>query len=273
VLFALASALVIVQSAHAQTFTTLYSFCSQPNCIDGSTPEGGLVQATNGNLYGTTLLGGANSNSTGTVFQIISSGTLNTLYNFCAQCADGGLPIGALVQATNGNLYGTNVSGGGGVACMGPCGTVLEITLDGSLTALYTFCTQPSCTDGDSPNGGLVQATNGDLYGTTNGGGAYNFGTVFKITPNGTMTTLHSLGPFVETQTASGNVGTTVEILGTNLTGTTGVTFNGTSATFIVNSTGTAIAATVPTGATSGTVIVATPSGVLSSNKPFTVRE
>jgi uncharacterized repeat protein (TIGR03803 family) len=111
-LFALASALVTVQSAHAQTFTTVYSFCSQPNCMDGSYPQSGLIQATNGELYGTTLKGGANSS--GTVFQITPSGTLNTQYSFCseADCADGATPMGALIQATNGKLYGTNAVAG-----------------------------------------------------------------------------------------------------------------------------------------------------------------
>jgi hypothetical protein len=79
------------------------------------------------------------------------------------------------------------------------------------------------------------------------------------------------LGPFVETQTTSGEVGSPVTILGTNLTGATNVTFNGTVATFTVNSSGTAISTTVPTGATTGPVQVVTPNRTLSSNMPFRV--
>ena len=84
----------------------LYSFCSQPGCADGELPYGGLIQATNGNLYGTTLAGG--TSGTGTVFEITPAGQLTTLYKFCSQpgCTDGAAPFAGLVQA-NGNFYGT----------------------------------------------------------------------------------------------------------------------------------------------------------------------
>jgi uncharacterized repeat protein (TIGR03803 family) len=173
------------------TLTTLYSFCSlyvEPSCPDGFWPWGGLVQATNGYLYGTT--GGGGTNGYGTVFKITPSGTLTTLYSFCAQsgCTDGFNPYGALVQATNGYLYGTTEGGGAN-----GYGTVFKITPGGTLTTLYSFCAQSGCTDGENPYGALVQATNGYLYGTTEGGGANgNYGTVFKITPGGTLTTLYS---------------------------------------------------------------------------------
>ena len=72
-------------------------------------------------------------------------------------------------------------------------GTVFKITPSGTLTTLYSFCSQSGCTDGHSPYAGLVQATNGDFYGTTLYGGANPYcGTVFKITPSGTLTTLYS---------------------------------------------------------------------------------
>jgi uncharacterized repeat protein (TIGR03803 family) len=109
-----------------------------------------------------------------------------------------------------------------------------------------------------------MQATNGNLYGTTTGGGTTTNGTVFSIDLG--------LGPFVALQTNSGEPGARVTILGNDLTGAASVTFNGTAAPFAVNSTGTAIAATVPTGATSGPVQVVTPNGTLDSNKPFRVR-
>src|ERR1035441_5091558 len=175
----------------AQTLTTLYSFCSQSRCPDGSEPRAGLVQATNGDLYGTTTAGGIKGNG-GTVFRITPGGTLATLYRFCAQanCTDGTVPQAGLVQAANGDFYGTTSFGGANEH-----GTIFKITQGGTLTTLYSFCSQTKCTDGAGPQAGLVQAANGDLYGTTNTAGAnggYDYGTVFKITPGGTLTTLYS---------------------------------------------------------------------------------
>ena len=171
----------------AQTLTTLYSFCSQSGCPDGSDPIAGLVQATNGDLYGTTAKGGANGG--GTVFKITPGGTLTTLYSFCSQtnCMDGVEPYAGLVQAANGDLYGTTVAGGAN-----GYGTVFKITPGGTLTMVYSFCSQTNCADGAYPEAGLVQAANGDLYGTTPQGGANRGGTIFKITPGGTLTKLYS---------------------------------------------------------------------------------
>ena len=181
------------------TLTTLYSFCSQSGCTDGEFPGAGLVQATNGALYGTTGLGGANGEG-GTVFRITR--TLTTLYSFCSQsgCTDGNGPEWAgLVQATNGDLYGTTAAGGANGGTYGSgAGTVFKITPSGTLATLYSFCSQSGCTDGEWPNAGLIQATNGDFYGTTWQGGANGgawgdgAGTVFKITPSGKLTTLYS---------------------------------------------------------------------------------
>jgi uncharacterized repeat protein (TIGR03803 family) len=142
----------------AQTFTTLFSFGG----TDGGSPEAVLVQGTDGNFHGTTY--------DGTVFKITPGGTLTTLYSFCAQsaCTDGANPVAGLVQATNGDFYGTTENGG----AYG-YGTVFRITGGGALTTLYSFCAQSGCTDGQNPHAGLVQATNGDLYGTTENGGAY----------------------------------------------------------------------------------------------------
>jgi len=149
--------------------TTLYSFCSQSRCPDGEYPEGALVQAADGNLYGTTLYGGANAGpyglGGGTVFKITPSGALTTLYSFCSQsaCADGFSLVAGLVQATDGDFYGT--ASGGGVA--DAVGTVFKITPNGTLTTLHRFCSESQCADGRGPAGALVQATNGDLYGTS----------------------------------------------------------------------------------------------------------
>jgi len=244
------------------TLTTLYNFCSQIGCTDGAAPFAGLVQATNGDFYGTT--GGGGVNGAGTVFKITPSGSLTTLYSFC--CADGSRPYAGLVQGTDGNLYGTTLFGGATTVssgCSSPsgCGTVFKITPSGSLTTLYNFCSETGCADGWYPYAGLIQDTNGTFYGTTEGGGAANAGTVFSLSVG--------LGPFVETLRTYGTVGA-VEILGTDLTGATSVSFNGTAAAFTVVAPS-LITATVPVGASSGTVQVVTPSGTLSSNVPFRV--
>ncbi|MHB8218342.1 MAG: choice-of-anchor tandem repeat GloVer-containing protein [Candidatus Sulfotelmatobacter sp.] len=174
--------LFLVLSLSAQTFTTLHSF----DLTDGATPFAGLIQATDGNLYGTT--GAQGTNGGGTVFKITPGGTLTTLYSFatCGSCTDGYSPIAGLVQATNGDFYGTTLSGGVFLE-----GTVFKITPSGALTTLYSFCAQTNCTDGQAPNG-LVQATDGNFYGTAEVGGANGQGTVFKITPSGVLTTLYS---------------------------------------------------------------------------------
>jgi uncharacterized repeat protein (TIGR03803 family) len=177
------------------TLTTLYSFCSQTNCVDGIGPYAGLVQATDGNFYGTTYEGGAVDY--GTVFKITPAGTLTTLYSFCslANCVDGYIPYGTLVQGSDGNFYGTTTQGAG---TYGNGGTVFKITPAGALTTLYSFCSQQNCTDGDDPIAGLVQASDGNFYGTTQQAGGTNCannpnhcGTVFKITPAGELTTLY----------------------------------------------------------------------------------
>ena len=177
----------VFEITSAGELTTLYSFCSQTNCTDGEEPYATLVRATNGNLYGTTEYGGANSS--GTVFEITPAGKLTTLYSFCPQpnCTDGYYPVAALVQATNGNFYGTTPDGGASGS-----GTVFEITPAGKLTTLYSFCSKTDCADGEYPVAGLVQTTNGNLYGTTEVGGANYEGTVFEITPAGKLTTLYS---------------------------------------------------------------------------------
>jgi uncharacterized repeat protein (TIGR03803 family) len=306
------SAGTVFKTTPGGTLTTLYNFCSQPNCTDGGGPSGTqtlatLMQATDGNFYGTTWAGGANG--VGTVFKITTGGTLTTLHSF-GNGTDGAYPNSGVVQATDGNFYGTTSRGdtifkmtpGGvlttltsdccylyagliqatdgnlyGTTYFGgaappncptfvgnlPCGSVFKITLKGALTTLYSFCPQTPCTDGAAPLAGLVQATNGNFYGTTSAGGANNDGTVFSLSVG--------LGPFVETLPTSGMVGTAVIILGNNLTGATSVTFNGTPAKFTVVSSSTEIKTTVPSGATTGKVKVTTPSGTLTSNQTFRV--
>jgi uncharacterized repeat protein (TIGR03803 family) len=174
------------------TLTTLYSFCAQTNCTDGLEPDARLVQATDGNFYGTTSGGG---NGWGTIFKITPGGTMTTLHRF--DVMDGANPYGGLVQATNGNFYGTTSAGGAN-----GYGAVFEITPGGALTTLHSFL---DTTDGAYPYGGLMQATNGSFYGTTSGvllggrgadtcTGAGSYGTIFEITPSGTLTTLYAFG-------------------------------------------------------------------------------
>ncbi len=176
--------------------TSLYSFCAQTGCADGASPAVGLVLATNGNFYGTTQYGGASCvraiGGCGTVFEITPGGTFTTLYSFCTQagCPDGAFPLAGLVQGADGNLYGSTPSYGAN----GSGGTLFKITPSGTLNTVYSFCSQTNCADGASPSGTLVQAGNGNFYGTTALGGAEgpNFGTVFEITSGGALTTLSS---------------------------------------------------------------------------------
>ena len=171
--------------------TTVYNFCVESNCADGSWPISGVIQGSDGNFYGTTYYGG--TPNYGTVFKMSATGTLTTLHTFCtvSGCPDGEYPASALVQGSDGNLYGTTPMGGGAFAQ----GTVFKATRGGKFKTLYAFCPggwTTSCTDGAEPSAGLIQATDGNFYGTTYGGGNYNGGTVFKITPNGALTTLYS---------------------------------------------------------------------------------
>ncbi len=180
----------------AGAVTTLYNFCSQTNCPDGELPYGGLMLATNGNLYGTTAGGGANGY--GTVFEITPKGKLTTLHSFCSEpsCADGSGSIAGLVQGTSGNFYGTAVHGGANNTCSQGCGTIFKMTPGGKLTTLYSFCSQAKCADGQYPQSNLVQGSNGSFYGTTGAGGSsictYGCGTAFEITPAGKLTTLYT---------------------------------------------------------------------------------
>jgi uncharacterized repeat protein (TIGR03803 family) len=162
----------IAVASSAQTFTTLASFDKHSN---GAQPTfSSLAQGLDGNLYGTTPVGGIKGG--GTVFTITPGGTLTTLHSFCSltNCTDGESPEGGIAQGTDGNFYGTTEFSGIGE------GEVFKINSGGSLTTLVGFKTS----DGAQPFGALVQATNGNFYGTTARGGA-GAGTVFTITLEG----------------------------------------------------------------------------------------
>jgi len=180
--------------------TTLYSFCPVAGCADGSGPNG-LVQGNDGNLYGTTRSGGVYGN--GAVFKITlappTAAGESTIYSFCAvsssgHCADGSIPEGVLVQGSDGNFYGITSEGGANLVSMNGAGTVFKVTSTGTLTTLYSFCADGGgdCTDGQSPDSGLVEGANGSFYGVTNAGGSSGGGTAYAITSAGSLTTLYN---------------------------------------------------------------------------------
>ena len=283
-------------------FVTLHNFDGS----DGEVPNGPLIQAYNGNLYGTALDVSGILIAGGTAFRLTAGGAFTTVHSF--DPANGG-PVNGLVQAADGTFYGT-IADGPGTECLGQgCGAVFKLTPSGAFTTLHTF----DGLDGGSPNGPLVAATDGNFYSTGFLGGTSSLGTIFKITPAGHLTTLFNfdattgspaagliqatdgnfygttadggaanagsvfrfsvgLGPFVKTLPVAGKVGTTVHILGTNLTAPVSVTFNGTPATVTAVSPS-QIIATVPSGATTGKVAVTMPTGTLLSNTVFQVRQ
>jgi uncharacterized repeat protein (TIGR03803 family) len=299
----------VFQLTPGGTVTILYTFCrikdnskSGPYCADGSSPMASLLQGSDGFLYGTTLNGGdPGSDDCGTVFKIGTKGSLDVLHKFVGP--EGCQPMAGLIQGTDGNFYGTTSSGsvfkmlpsgaatalysftessgphypvaplvqatdgnfygtakyGSSSACPSGCGAVFQLTPAGAFTIIHSF----DKTDGGYPQAGLVQGTDGNLYGETTGfSGQHLYGTVFQLSMG--------LAPFVKTVPDAAYPGTTIFILGTDLTGATSVTFNGKAATFTVVS-ATEITAKVPTGSTTGTLQVVTPGGTLLSNIPFRV--
>jgi uncharacterized repeat protein (TIGR03803 family) len=174
------------------SLTTLHSF-SMNDSSNGVTPVAGLIRGRDGNFYGTTTGRGANG-AGGTIFRMTSDGTLTTIYSFCSlpNCADGAEPWAPLLQGSDGNFYGTTPVYG----TSNNGGTVFRVTTDGTFTTLYAFCPRTPCLDGSEPYGGLIEGLDGNFYGTTELGGAYGGGTIFRITPSGMLTTLHSFrGP------------------------------------------------------------------------------
>jgi uncharacterized repeat protein (TIGR03803 family) len=281
-------------------FSTVYNFDS----THGANPESSVIQAADGNLYGTTVGGGASN--CGTIFKITTSGTLLHSYSFQGGAA-GCYPIGSLLQATDDNFYGTTF----GDDTPADFGTIFKLSKSGGVSILYRFL--GGTADGANPVDGLMQATDGNLYGTTRQGGAYGNGTIFQITPGGTYTLLYSfssdvganpyaapsqhtdgllygtttaggssgdgtlysldmgLGPFITFVRPKGRAGGTAQILGQGFVGTTSVTFNGVAATKFSVVSDTYMTAVVPAGATTGAVVVATPAGNLTSNVSFRI--
>jgi uncharacterized repeat protein (TIGR03803 family) len=283
----------------AGVFTTLHTFVQ----TDGDEPNG-IMQATDGNLYGTTHAGGklnrlyCQTRGCGTVFKVTTGGVFTSLHSF--QVGDGALPYQPPVQASDGTFYGTTFEGANGGD-----GTLFSITSQGEAKTVYNFTGLSNY-----PIVGLVAASDGNLYGTTQAGGCVDAGYIYSVSQadvvslvydgncqegdgysdallqatggkfygsytNGVESVLYSLdvglSPFITFVIPSGKIGQTVEILGPGFTGTTNVTFNGVAAAKFTVVSDTYMTAVVPVGATSGTVVVTTPTGALTSNPSFTI--
>jgi uncharacterized repeat protein (TIGR03803 family) len=178
-------------SAKAQvgTISVLHSFGTPTIANDGALPYAGLIQASDGNFYGTT--GGGGAFGYGTVFQVTSAGAVNTIHSFGDSTVpnDGAFPCAALVQAGDGNLYGTTAAGG-----KYGFGTVFQISTSGAIKTLHSFGDPTVTNDGIYPEAPLAQASDLNLYGTTANGGSANNGTVFRIATSGAIDILHSFG-------------------------------------------------------------------------------
>jgi len=172
---------LVITMAQGQTFTLLYTFTSG---ADGGDPIGGLIMDPQGNLYGTTAEGGnpACPHGCGTVFKLDPAGHETVLYSFAGM--DGEYPRASLLRDAQGNLYGTTASGGAA-----GWGTVFKVDPSGTETVLYSFT---GAGDGGSPGlGALIMDAQGNLYGTTQAGGAC-CGTVFKVDVTGSESVLYS---------------------------------------------------------------------------------
>jgi len=159
----------------AGELTTLYTFCTTKECPDGASPEG-IIQASDGNLYG--MAGGGGIGSQGTIFRVSTTGEFKTLHSFCsaANCADGYNQFSPPIQGNDGNLYGATYAGGSHGA-----GLLYRLTLAGEYGIIYDFCSLSDCADGGGPNT-IVQDAHGNFFGTTEGGGSKGYGTVFELT-------------------------------------------------------------------------------------------
>jgi uncharacterized repeat protein (TIGR03803 family) len=204
-------------------FTLMHSF----DFTDGAEPWAGLLRASNGELYGATRIGGTNTcteiygGGCGTVFKITVKGEFTSLHSFDG--TDGCGPITGMAQGSNGLIYGTTEACGAHGQ-----GTIFQMTAGGTLTTLYNFCFLAQCADGSGPNGPLIQATDGNFYGTTDGGGS-GFGTIFSITPTGELTTLYAMGYYDGDDPAGGLVqATDGNFYGTTQNGNTNLTGFGT---------------------------------------------
>jgi uncharacterized repeat protein (TIGR03803 family) len=208
-----------VVAANAQTFNVIATLDSNANFA------GPLVQGTDGNFYvgGTTESSGCGSASCSAIFKMTPTGTITVLH-----LGEGDRP---LIRGGDGNLYGTD----GGPVGANSGGIVFKLTLTGTFTTLYNFCSLANCADGQAPSS-LMEASSGgvsgDFFGTTSGGGANQMpgicpdtgcGTIFRLTPQGQLTTLYSFCSQANCADGHGNfAGTLIQTAGGTLFGTAG---------------------------------------------------
>jgi uncharacterized repeat protein (TIGR03803 family) len=239
----------VYRMSPAGAVTIIYNFDS----THGGWGYAPVVQDDEGNLYGAEAEGGKLDG--GDVFKVTSRGKLTVLHNFVNRDYNhGSVPVGGVVLATDGKLYGSAYRGGPENG-----GSLFNLTTAGKYKEFYIF----DGNHGSGPQTTAMQHTNGKIYGMTSGGGAYGGGVMYCIDA--------ALPPFVRLVFTAGKVGRSIGILGQGFKGTTTVSFNGTPATFRVVS-DTYLMATVPAGATTGSVSVTTPKSVLKSNQEFRVK-
>ncbi len=181
----------IFKLTQSGVFSVLHTFCSQTNCTDGTLPEGGVIQDAAGNFYGATNQGGAYGK--GTLYEITNSGTFSVLHSFCAltQCYDGASPTGNLVMGSDGNFYGTTLTGG---TIVSDGGTVYQWTPSGKFKVIYSFCINFQCSDGDTPLDGLAEGSTGGFYGVTAASGDSD-SLVYSVSSTGDQRTLYYFCP------------------------------------------------------------------------------
>jgi uncharacterized repeat protein (TIGR03803 family) len=282
------------------TFTALHTFSGS----DGRSANAHLIQGADGNLYGTTVEGG--TYGWGTVFKMNTSGTITAQYSFDSPTT-GAYLYWPVVQASDGNFYSTTSL----YAANDYTGSVFRLNEEFSYTLVYTDA--DNNTQVSELSSGVVQATDRNLYGAGQLGGADQYGGIYQIGLDGASSVVYSfsnptqmqagmmqhtngklygsvnyastdgygylysldmgLGPFIAFVRPTGGAGQSAQILGKGLTGATSVTFNGVSATSFKVLTDTFMTAVVPGGATSGKVVVTTPSGPLTSNVIFRVNQ
>jgi uncharacterized repeat protein (TIGR03803 family) len=180
----------LTYNSDAWTTNLLYTFCDQVKCTNGFEPRAGVVMDDAGNLYGATALGGTKGfYGLGVIFELTSGSTgwtENVLYDFCSQgtnCGNGAEPAAGLTRGSDGNLYGIAVFGGENTfPCRGGCGLVFRLVHHAASGWTYDVLHRFNGHDGANP-GGLVFDRQGNLYGTTTDGGAFGFGTAFRLTP------------------------------------------------------------------------------------------
>lgn len=174
---------VVFKITPSGTESVLYSFAG--GTADGAWPQGGLMQASDGNFYGVTYAGGASGN--GVVYKITPAGIESVVYSFAGGTADGANPTGRLLQASDGNFYGVTLTGGSNapVGRAGDSGVAYRLTPGGAETVLHSFLANGSAFSAGS---GLIQGSDGNLYGLTD----YDF---FRITTGGSVTSLYSFSP------------------------------------------------------------------------------